>query len=113
MSVKSSISPIPLQTIAASTFTGAYQELSAAGGIPQAVQSLCISNGTSVAVTVSYDGTNDHDFIPSGIVRDMYFQTNSQPNTSIAKLAKGTPVYVKAAAGTGTISLSGWYQVNN
>jgi hypothetical protein len=113
MSVKNSVAPILLTTLPATGFTGDYQLLSAVGGIPQAVQSLSITNGASLGITVSYDGINDHDYIPSLMIKDMYFQTNAQPNTSIAKLPKGTPVYVKAPAGTGTVALSGWYQVNS
>ncbi len=113
MAVKNSVAPIPLTTIDSATFTGAYQLLSGAAGLTQAVQMLYISNNANVVITVSYDGVNDHDYIIAGQTRMLNFQTNSQPNTSIAKLAKGTKVYVKGAAGAGLVALSGWYQVNN
>lgn len=113
MAVKNSVAPLPLSTIDSATFTGAFQLLSPAAGIAQAVQMLYISNNSNVVITVSYDGVNNHDYIIAGQTRMLNFQTNSQPNTSIAKLAKGTKVYVLGAAGVGLVALSGWYQVNN
>jgi len=64
MAFKNNVLPIPLSSIAASTFSGAYQLLSAAGGIPNACIFIRIVNNSSKDVTISYDGTNDHDFVP-------------------------------------------------
>lgn len=110
MAVKNSIAPIALSSINSSTFTGSYQLLSAASGIAHACSLIRIVNSSNVGVTVSYDGTNDHDFVNTLDTLQLPAQSNSQPNTFIANLPQGTKVYVKAAAGTGLVYLAGYYQ---
>jgi len=110
MAVKNIVLPIPLSSINSSAFSGAYQLLSGAAGITHACIILRIVNNSTMDVTVSYDGTNDHDYIPTKTVRDIQFQTNSQPQNNMCSLAQGTKIYVKGAAGTGFVFLSGFYQ---
>ena len=109
-SVKNTVLPIPLTSIDSATFTGAYQLLSAAAGLPFPVIMLHIVNNSTVSITISYDGTNDHDFLLSDTDRQLEFQTNAQPNGFVACLAQGTKIYVKGSAGVGLVYLSGWYQ---
>jgi hypothetical protein len=110
MSVKNSVRPLALSSIDSATFTGAYQLLSPTSGISNPAFYIKIVNNSSVAVTVSYDGTNDHDFVRAGSDAPINFQTNSQPTNNNALLAQFTKIYVKAAAGTGLVYISGWYQ---
>lgn len=110
MAVKNSVLPIPLTSIDSATFTGAYQLLSGAAGITNPCIMLHIVNNANVSITISYDGTHDHDFLLANTDRVLNFQNNSQPNNWIASLAQGTKVYVKGAAGAGSVYLSGWYQ---
>ncbi len=110
MSVKNSAQPIALSSIDSATFSGAYQLLSATAGIPHPVFYAKIVNNSSVGVTVSYDGTNDHDFVRSASDAPINFQTNNQPTNQNALLPQFTKVYVKAAAGTGLVYLNAWFQ---
>jgi hypothetical protein len=110
MAVKNRVLPIPLSSIDSFSFTGAYQLVSGAAGVTHPCIIIRIVNNSDKDVTVSYDGTNDHDYIPTKTVRDIQFQTNSQPQNNMCSLAQGTKIYVKGAAGTGFVFLSGFYQ---
>jgi hypothetical protein len=110
MAVKNIVLPIPLSSINSSAFSGAYQLLSGAAGITHACIILHIVNNSTMDVTVSYDGVNDHDYIPTKTARDIQFQANALPQTSNCSLAQGTKIYVKGTAGTGLVFLSGFYQ---
>lgn len=110
MAVKNSVAAIPLKSIDSASFTGSYQLIYSLG-TPNACFFLSIINNSNRDITVSYDGTNDHDFVPTLKSRDLPVQTNSQPNNKIALFATGTKVWVKAAAGTGFVYLAGYYQV--
>lgn len=109
MAFKNKILPIALSSIDSATFTGAYQLLSATAGIPNPCVMLHISNNSNRGITISYDGTTDHDFLIAGLDRSLDFQTNSNAQNFAASLAAGTKIYVKAAAGAGLVYLSGFY----
>jgi len=109
MAYKNYLLPIPLSSIDSATFTGAYQLLSAAAGLPHAVVMLHIVNDSSVSITISYDGTNDHDHLLTDTDIKLNFQTNANAQNWGAALAAGTKVYVKGAMGVGLVYLSGWY----
>ncbi len=110
MSVRNFVLPLPLSNIDSATFTGSYQLLSGAAGITNPAFLIRIVNASNIGVTVSYDGTNDHDFIPANSSIQLNFQTNNQPNNHNSLLQQFTKIYVKAAAGIGLVYLSGWYQ---
>ncbi len=109
MAYKNYVLPIPLSSINSATFTGNYQLLSGAAGITHATIMLHIANNSNVSITISYDGTNDHDFLLAATDRELNFQTNSAPQNYSAMLAQGTKIYVKGAAGAGSVYLSGFY----
>lgn len=113
MAVKNNVLPIPATSVDSATFGAAYVLLSATAGIPFPLFLVRIFNNSNVNVLISYDGTNTHDFVTAGGVLELNFQTNSQPNTMIAKLAAGTKIYAKATtggAGVGLVYLAGYYQ---
>jgi hypothetical protein len=110
---KNKVLPIPLSSIDSATFTGAYQLLSGAAGITNPAIMLHIVNNANVPITISYDGTNDHDFLLAATDRELNFQSNASPQNYAAVLAQGTKVYVKGAAGVGLVYLSGWYSPVN
>lgn len=105
---QNSVKAFVLSSLASASVTGTYAPINSAG-FPQAPFFIRIVNASSMAVTVSYDGVNDNEFIPSGGVFDLPSQTNSQPNAHVALLPKGTVVYIKGTAGTGSVYLSGYY----
>jgi len=109
---KSFILPLEVDTIDATTFTGALQKVTVLGGIAETCIILRIINDTSEDVEVSYDGFTINDYIPSGQTLQLDFQANAQPNANVAVLKKGTDVWVgsTAGAGTGVLYLTGYYQ---
>lgn len=109
MAVTNQIKPIPMTSIESTTVTVTYAVINA-NGLPFGCCILSIVNNSDEDVTVSYDGTTDHDYIPTMTDRNLYFQTNGQPNNSVARLPAGTRVYVKGTTGTGFVYLVGWYQ---
>ena len=98
--------PETLRSRAASSFTGSYQTLGSV--LSNMSRILKITNNTSVDVTISWDGTNDHEFLPIGTFVLLDETANAVPQSMLAA-AKGTQFYVKAAAGTGTVYLSTYY----
>jgi hypothetical protein len=112
MAVNNVVTPIPLKSIDSATFTGAYQLLTTASGLPAPVFMLEIINNSNIGVTVSYDGATDHDFVRATSDRQLGMQTNSQPNNQICNFPRGQLVYVKAAAGVGLVYLAGYGQKN-
>lgn len=111
MAVKNSIQPILLTSINSAAFTGAYQLLSASTGLDNPCFLIRIINNSNQNITISYDGINDHDFLPTLNTVQLPFQSNSQPNNFVAQIAKGTRIYVKGAAGAGLVYLSGYCQI--
>lgn len=91
-----------------SAVTSSYTALNGTG-FAEAPFFIRINNASSMAITVSYDGVNNHEFIAANTVFELPSQTNSQPNAQIALFPKYTIVYVKGTAGTGNIYLSGYY----
>ena len=108
MAVKNIIKAIPLTSINSATFTGAYQAINPLG-LPNACTFIKIVNNSTVDVTVSYDGTNDHDFIQTNSAVQFPFQANAQPSNWAAILAQGTIIYVKGAAGANSVYLVGYF----
>jgi hypothetical protein len=110
VAVKNIVKAIPLSSIDSATFTGSYQLLSATAGIPNACFMLRVVNNCNKDITISYDGTNNHDFIPTMTSENLGVQQNSQPNNFIANFSQGQKVWIKGDAGTGLVYLAGYYQ---
>jgi hypothetical protein len=107
--VKNIVQAIPLTSITSASVTGSYAAINSTG-LPNACFMIEIINNSTMDVTVSYDGTNDHEFVPTLTTTKLEFQTNSQPGNYLANLALGTKVYVKGTAGTGSVFLAGYFQ---
>jgi hypothetical protein len=105
---QNSVKPFILSSILSSAVTAFYAPLNGTGFI-QAPFFIRINNASTAAITVSYDGINNHEFIAAGDVFELPSQANSQPNAQVALFPKYTVVYVKGTAGTGNIYLSGYY----
>jgi len=88
------------------TFTGSYQTL----GSPLANSARIIKfvNDSDQDVTISYDGTNDHDIVLAGGFTLYDFTTNRSGPSPLA-VSTNTQFYVKGAAGTGLIYLVVFY----
>lgn len=106
---KNNIQAITMTSINTNTLSGSFLPINSAG-LPEPCVLIRIINDSDTDMTVSYDGTNDHDYVRTGSTLELNLQTNSLPNGNVAQLARGTIVYVKAAAGTGLVYLAGYYQ---
>lgn len=96
-----------LRSIDSSTFTGNYQTLGSA--ISNAVSLIKVVNNSTVLVTVSVDGVNDHDILPAGSFF-LYDVTSDSPQESGSIFVeKGRQYYVKGSAGTGSVYLVAQY----
>lgn len=109
MAVRNSVAAIPIGSVNANTFNGAYHLI---GGLPQACFMLRFINSTDEDVTISYDGVTDNDVVIRGTTAQIEPQTNSQPNNFICVFPKGMTIYVKGANGTGFFYIAGYYQAN-
>jgi hypothetical protein len=105
---KNSVHAIALTSFNSASLTSSYQAINASG-FEKAIFFLRIVNDSSVNITISYDGVTDHEFIVDGSVFELATQTNGQPGAQVALFSVGTVVYVKGTAGTGTITVSGYY----
>lgn len=110
MSVRNSVAAIALTSIDSSTFTGSYQLINT-GGLANACFLLRIINNSNRDVTISYDGSTDNDVVQTLATIQLPLQSNNQPTNNIALIPKGTKVWVKASAGTGSVYLAGYTQV--
>jgi hypothetical protein len=103
------VKAIPLATFSSASLTTNYQSINGPGGLPHPCFLLKIVNGGSTAITISYDGINDHEYLLTNTSFPINTQTNSEPNAREAIFAARTQIWVKGTAGTGTIALSGYY----
>lgn len=100
------IFPDSLRTREAAGFTGSYQTL----GTPLLYASPLMKfvNNSSVLVTISWDGINDHDIIPANSFA--LYDFCSDAGTVRGLFApKNTQFYVKGSAGTGSMYLVVFY----
>jgi hypothetical protein len=105
---QNSVKAFLLSSVLSSAVTGLYTALNGTG-FPQAPFFIRIINASSNAITISYNGIDDNEFIPANSVFELPSQTNSQPNAQVALFPKYTIVYIKGTAGTGNVYLSGYY----
>jgi hypothetical protein len=96
-----------MRSIDSATFTGSYQALGTPITNPSFI--LKIVNNSSVIITVSVDGTNDHDIVPANsfILYDM--SKYGIPTTQF--LPANIQFHVKGSAGTGLVYLVTLYNV--
>jgi hypothetical protein len=98
-----------LKSFDSAGLSGTYQAISATG-----TEAPCfflrIVNNSNTSITISYDGTNDNEFLLATSSLEIASQTNSIPAGRIALFPIGQKVYVKGSAGVGLIYLSGYYQ---
>jgi len=105
------VQAVPLASLAGAGITGTYQLVSATFPTTP-VKQLLLYNGTNQLLTFSLDGTDDHLVVPASATMILDFESNgsnSYPGQRPWRLAKGQPVFVKGAAGTGSVYLMGLY----
>ena len=97
-----------LRSIDSATFTGSYQALGSKLSNPSYI--LKMVNNSTVLVTISIDGTTDIDICPSGSFW-LYDEGKVARQSSVPAVPAGTQIYVKGAAGTGSVYLVSQYIV--
>lgn len=104
--VNQSFFPETLRSIDSSTFTGQYQAVGSS--LTQASRLIRMYNDSSVPVTISWDGVNDHDYLPSKGFILLDVSTNREV-TNILEIQKGIQFFVKGSAGSGNFYISSYY----
>jgi len=104
MATKKYVLPIQLSTFDSSSVGTSYQAINATG-LPHSCETITIVNDSDADITVSLDGTTDHVAVIDGAVYNII-----TPEGMENAVRKGTIVYLKGTAGTGTIYLSGIYR---
>lgn len=84
-------------TQASASITGSFVSI----GTLLAPSILDFTNGSTVVVEVSLDGTNIHDAVAAGQGKS-YVGTQHVAGKNRVWIPKGTQVYVRGTAGTGT-----------
>ena len=105
-SLQQRLYPNPLKSIDSASFTGSYQTL----GIPleNACRIIKLTNNSTVLVTVSWDGINDHEILPPGSFVLLDASANKE-NSGVCEISQGTQFLVKGAAATGLVYLSSYF----
>lgn len=105
------LSAIPLTTYDTSGLTGTYAALNGSG-VEQSLKVLKMYNASDVLVTLSLDGTTDHDVIPAGGTFVLDIQTNSHGwggSNGHWAIRNGQIIYGKGSAGAGNLYIIGYY----
>lgn len=102
-----SVNALELTTFNTAGLAGSYTAINT--GFAEPIVILRLINTSSNAITISYDGTTDHEYLPSNSTIQLSFATNSIPNAKNAQMKKGTIVYAKGTAGAGTLAIAGYY----
>jgi hypothetical protein len=108
---KNIVKAIPIAVVDAATFAGTYVPINPLG-LPEACFSLRILNDSDQNLVISFDGIVDNFIMLDNTEIFLPFQNFSSPNNHVCQMPVGTKIYVKALAGTGFVSLSGFYQPN-
>ena len=104
------IKAVVLSQFAASGLTASYQPINASG-LSNPCYLIRLVNDSNQSVLISYDGTNDHEYMLAGTFYDIYGPTNAIQQSHGGQWPQGTIVYVKSgSSGTGVINLSAYYQ---
>ena|ERR1044071_3120524 len=103
----SRIFPGVLQSIASSEVTSSYQVL---GTFSFPARLFKITNNSDEDVTISWDGTHDHEYVPAGGFVLIDIAANREVS-DIFDAMLGTTLYAKGTAGTGNVYLSYYYSM--
>lgn len=93
--------PNPLQSIASSAVTGTYQAIGTKSLYPGRI--LRIVNNSSQDITISWDGSTDHDYIKTQTSVTYDFGAMKGTSAPACEMDQGAVLFVKGTAGTGNI----------
>ena len=104
---KSRVLPGVLLTKTSASMLGTY---AAAGTLLHPARIVKFTNNTTQDITISWDGTNDHEYIPAGSFLLLDFTSNAVSGAPLS-VNNGTVFYAKGTAGTGSLYISYYYAV--
>ncbi len=108
MAFKNTVKAVPLDDINSATLTGTYAIVNS-GGLPNPCFLLRIMNASTQPVTISYDGSVDHEVVLANSTLVVNAQNNAQPASYVANFPRGFTVWAKGTAGVGLIYVSAYY----
>src|SRR5580704_6619616 len=92
-----------IRSLASASMTGSFMAIGTALSFPCRI--VKIVNGTSEDVSISIDGVNTHDFVPSGGFTLYDSGTNRGTSSPSLDFPKGMQFFASSASGTGTVYL--------
>ena len=109
MRTTKSILPLEMASFNTTGLTTGFKVVNT-NGFAEAPCILRITNDSNKDVTVSYDGTNPHDYVVAGKVLQIVVPTSVK---GMPAFKERTKVYVKGTgAGTGSVYLAAYYRLN-
>ena len=111
MAATNYLQAIPLTTYNSASLTGSYATMNGTG-TEQPIKLLKMYNASTVGITISYDGSTDHDYIPATATLILDLQTNADGMGGHGghwQIAKNQVIYGKGSAGTGLLYIIGYY----
>lgn len=102
---QSKLFPNTILSIDSSTFTGSYQLVGVLSGNARIVK---FTNNSNQLVTLSWDGTNDHEILPPLSFLLIDASANKQ-GTWGCEVVDGQPFYAKGSAGSGLLYISSYF----
>jgi len=106
---QNSVKAIDLTIVNSANVPGAYDVAAADVVIEKALFYIRIVNDATTAITISYNGIDDHEYIAPNSFFELNAQANSQPNNQVCLFSVNSTVFIKGVAGVGSISISGYY----
>lgn len=102
------IAPEPLRSIGFASISGTYAAIGASPALTHIACIIKITNNTNGDLTISWDGSTDHDFVPAGsfVLYDISANTGREQGLYIPI---GTKFYVKGTPGSGSCYLTVLY----
>ena len=102
---------IPLTTYDTSGLSGTYAAMNGSG-TEECLKILKMYNASDEDVTISYDGSVDHDYLQAGGTLILDIQTNNDVTSNGGGrwcIGKSQILYGKGSAGTGNLYIVGYY----
>lgn len=96
-----------LKSLDSATLSGSYLPIGTA--LTHEARILKIINNSTVAITISTDGSTDMDFLPIGSFVLYDAGTNRGNASQSMAFPKGTQFYAKGSVGTGSVYLTVLY----
>lgn len=100
------IFPNTLLTFDTATLTGSYQFI---GSLPESTRIIKFKNSSSVPVTISWNGVNDHDVLAAGEFTLLDISSNREVASNVLEIPKGQGFFIKGSAGIGLVYISSYY----